>query len=402
VNTPRSDEDRHELMELTVFLLPKVEKVKVRVSAIDLQVSAVRHMLLLYTCSNLEKSKKCSWSVIDDVSNQGRMIADMDADVDVILEEAKDVAADAKADQVADVNENADIQGKTSESQAEIYKIDLDHANKVLSMQEEEPEPTKLQEVVDIVTTAKIITDVVTAASTTIATADVPIPAATTAAALKLTATPSRRRKGVVIRAPEESTTTSIIIHSEAKSKDKGKRISVEEPKPLKKQEQIEQDEKYARELEAELNRTIDWDKVIDHVNKKAKEDDVVKRYQAIKRKPQTEAQARKNIRIYFRNVAGYKMDYFKGISYDDIQEKATKTQKLDEEVEGLKRHLQIVPNDEDNVYTEATPLARKVHVVDYEFYNQNNKPYYKIKRARSVHGQAKVKSWKLLESCGV
>nr|GEW48381.1 hypothetical protein [Tanacetum cinerariifolium] len=66
--------------------------------------------------------------------------------------------------------------------------------------------------------------------------------------------------------------------------------------------------------------------------------------------------------------------------SQDD---KASKKQKLDEEVEELKRHLQIMSNDEDDVYTEATPLALK-------------------KNQRSVHGQAKVKSWKLLESCGV
>nr|GFA67675.1 hypothetical protein [Tanacetum cinerariifolium] len=71
------------------------------------------------------------------------------------------------------------------------------------------------------------------------------------------------------------------------------------------------------------------------------------------------------------------------------------------------------MPNDEDDVYTEATPLAHKGPIVDYEIYNENKKPYYKIKRAdglhqlylsflRSVHGQAKVKSWKLLESCSV
>nr|GFD22758.1 hypothetical protein [Tanacetum cinerariifolium] len=51
-----------------------------------------------------------------------------------------------------------------------------------------------------------------------------------------------------------------------------------------------------------------------DHVNKKAKEDKSVKRYQALKRKPQTKAQARKNMMIYLKNVAGFKMDYFKGI----------------------------------------------------------------------------------------
>nr|GEX72562.1 hypothetical protein [Tanacetum cinerariifolium] len=42
VNTPRSDKDRLELMKLTVFLLPSDEKVRVEVSAVDLQVFAVR------------------------------------------------------------------------------------------------------------------------------------------------------------------------------------------------------------------------------------------------------------------------------------------------------------------------------------------------------------------------
>nr|GEY20102.1 hypothetical protein [Tanacetum cinerariifolium] len=208
--------------------------------------------------------------------NKGRMVAEMDQDADVVLEETKDVAVDAKADQDAKVDESVDIQGRQAESQEEIYKIDLDHANKVLSMQEDESEPAELRTVVDIVTTVKLITEIVTAASTTITAVEVPVLAAITVAAFKLTAAPSRRTKGVVIRDPKE-------------------------------------------EFEAELNRKIDWDKVIDHVKKKAKEDPAVKRYQVLKRKPQTEAQARKNMMIYLKNVVGFKMDYFKGISYDDI-----------------------------------------------------------------------------------
>nr|GEW66595.1 hypothetical protein [Tanacetum cinerariifolium] len=51
---------------------------------------------------------------------------------------------------------------------------------------------------------------------------------------------------------------------------------------------------------------------------------------------------------------------------------KAAKKQKLGEEVEELRKHLQIVPYDNDDVYTEATPLARKVPVVDYEIYTEN------------------------------
>nr|GEZ29673.1 hypothetical protein [Tanacetum cinerariifolium] len=42
--------------------------------------------------------------------NKGRMITDMDADVDVVLEEAKEVAEDAKVDK------SVDIQGRQAES----------------------------------------------------------------------------------------------------------------------------------------------------------------------------------------------------------------------------------------------------------------------------------------------
>nr|GEY45597.1 copia protein [Tanacetum cinerariifolium] len=113
-------------------------------------------------------------TVMDDVSNQGRMITEIDQDADVVLEEIKDVADDiVKDDQDADVEESAHDQGRQAESQAEIYKIDLEHANKVLSMPEDESKPAEVQEVVDVVTTAKIIVEVVTTASITITAADV-------------------------------------------------------------------------------------------------------------------------------------------------------------------------------------------------------------------------------------
>nr|GFD17284.1 hypothetical protein [Tanacetum cinerariifolium] len=130
--------------------------------------------------------------------NEGK-IDKKDADEDATLEEV-----DAKKD--------ADVQGRLEEFQAQVYHLDLEHAQKVL------------------------ISAAATTAATTITAA--PMPKASAA----------RRRKGVVIRDPEETATPSIIVHSEPKSKDKGKGILVEEPKPLKKQEHIEQDEAYARE----------------------------------------------------------------------------------------------------------------------------------------------------------
>nr|GEV68011.1 hypothetical protein [Tanacetum cinerariifolium] len=47
VNTPRCDEDRLELMELMVFLLPKVEQVGIGVNAVDLQVNDVARLKAL-------------------------------------------------------------------------------------------------------------------------------------------------------------------------------------------------------------------------------------------------------------------------------------------------------------------------------------------------------------------
>nr|GEV98121.1 ribonuclease H-like domain-containing protein [Tanacetum cinerariifolium] len=149
-------------------------------------------------------------TVMDDESNQGRMIAEIDQDDVVALkddkEEDKDVADSVKDVEKAKVDESAQVQGRQAESQDEIYKIDMDHANKVLSMQEDETEPAEVQEVVDVVTTVKLITKVVTAASETvtaasaiITTAEAQVLATTTAtltaAPTRVVAAPSRRRK---------------------------------------------------------------------------------------------------------------------------------------------------------------------------------------------------------------
>nr|GEY91282.1 hypothetical protein [Tanacetum cinerariifolium] len=120
----------------------------------------------------------------------------------------------------------------------------------------------------------------------------------------------------------------------------------VEEPKPMKKKQHVELDEEYARKLHKELNKDIDWDTATEHAK-------------AIKSINETPAQ------------------------------KAAKRRTLNEEVKDvkdLKQHLEIVPDEDDDVFTEATPLARKVPVVDYQIIQLNNKPRYKIIRADGTH----------------
>nr|GEX66256.1 hypothetical protein [Tanacetum cinerariifolium] len=296
-------------------------------------------------------------TIMEDVINKGRMIDELDRDEGIELmgkkeEKNKDIANDDQAE-----GRHAKIQ---AEKQAKIYQIDMDHAAKVL----------KVQEVVEVVTTTKLITEVVTVASA-------PVSAAST-----------------IILATEPN--ILVVTITAEPVKDKGKGILVEKPKPMKKKQQVEMDEAYVRKLHEELNQDIDWDVAIE------------------------------NMIMYLKNTVGFKLDYFKGKSYDDIRlifeakfninmefllkskeqikeeenrglesinetpaQKAAKRRRLnqeDKDVEEIKQHLEIVPDEDDDVYTKATPLARKVIVVDYQIIHLNNKPRYKIIRADETH----------------
>nr|GEV54723.1 putative ribonuclease H-like domain-containing protein [Tanacetum cinerariifolium] len=282
----------------------------------------------------------------EDASKQGEIV-ELDADEDVTMEEVD-----------AEVTMDAD---------------DTDEA-----------EPTEVKEEIKVITAAKLMTEVVTTAAATIIITQVP------------KASAPKRRRGVIIQDPEEAATALVIMQSDLKSKDKGKGILVEEPKPLKRQAQIKQDEAFAKQLEAELNANINWNDVVDQVKRKERQDNTVIRYQALKRKHVTEAHVRKNMMVYLKNMVGFKMDFFRRMTYNDIIPIFEKhynlnqafLERVEEEVtEELKTHLQIIPNDnDDDVYTEATPLALKVFVVDYKIHHEHNKPYYKIIRADGTH----------------
>nr|GFB57054.1 hypothetical protein [Tanacetum cinerariifolium] len=110
---------------------------------------------------------------------------------------------DEAVELVVDQEKDAEVEGRHADKQAEIYNINLDHSSKVLSMQEDD---TEVQEAVGVVTTAKLITEVVTVAATQVVAASTPVPAAKPKT-LTITAAPAvstRKRKGVVIRDPEE------------------------------------------------------------------------------------------------------------------------------------------------------------------------------------------------------
>nr|GEY21110.1 hypothetical protein [Tanacetum cinerariifolium] len=208
----------------------EIIKLKARVKKLErlnkVKSSKLRRLKKVGTSQRVESSED-----VETVFNQGRISVDIETDKGIELE--------------VDQEKCAEVEGRQADIQAEIYNIDLDHSSKVLSMQED----TEVQEAVEVVTTAKLITEVVTIAATQVAAASTPIPAAKPAAkpkVLKITAAPAvstRKRKGVVIRDLEEE----LHIDTPAETptvKDKVKGILIEDPKPMKKKDQIEMDAK--------------------------------------------------------------------------------------------------------------------------------------------------------------
>nr|GEY90264.1 hypothetical protein [Tanacetum cinerariifolium] len=225
--------------------------------------------------------------------NMGRKIAYIDADVEINLEKV----------------------------QAQAYNLELDHQEKVLSMLDvNDEEPAGVEEVLEVVKAAKLITKVVTTTRVEVNAAnvqDTPIIDAEATKVIVQVPKP-RKRRGVIIQDLEE--TTTVTVQPKVQAKDKGKGILIEEPKPLKRQVQIDLDEEVARHLEAELNADINWNAMIEQVKRSERLTDAVMKYQALKRKHLTKAQARRNMIVYLKNMAGYKMNYFKGMSYDEIR----------------------------------------------------------------------------------
>nr|GEX31409.1 hypothetical protein [Tanacetum cinerariifolium] len=224
----------------------EITKLKTRVKKLEktnkVKTLKLRRLRKVGTSQRVDTSDD---TLVEDVSNQGRMIDELDKD------------------------EGAELMNEKEEKETEEVQ-DIT----VLSMQEDEP---KIQEVVEAVTTTKLITKVVAAVSETVSAAAV---------------------------VQEES--------------------SAKTPTETKSKEQMKEEESRAIAITNE-----------------------------------TPAQKAANRR---------------------------RLNKEDEDVEELKQHLEIVPDEDDDVYTEATPLARKVPVVDYQIIHVNNKPRYKIIKADGTH----------------
>nr|GEX42952.1 uncharacterized mitochondrial protein AtMg00810-like [Tanacetum cinerariifolium] len=310
---------------------------------------------LMDLCTNLSnKVLSLESEVIDIKSTYKAKIEKLERKVkrleeeNMVSKELKGVYSIVDSDEPVMKKEESSKQGR------KIAVIDAD----VLSMLDVNDEEHAGVE--EVVTAAKLITEVVTTAGVDVNAASVQDTPITVAEATKvIVEVPKpRKRKGVIIQDHEEITTT-VTVQQKVQAKDKGKAILIKEPKPLKRSKRLT---------------------------------DAVMKYQDLKRKPLTEAQARRNMIVYLKNMADYKMNYFKGMSYDEIRPLFEKYYNynqafLNEVNEGIKvPEKEIVPDDDDDVYADVTPLASKIPIVDYKIHTEINKPYFKIIRADGNH----------------
>nr|GEV72363.1 putative reverse transcriptase, RNA-dependent DNA polymerase [Tanacetum cinerariifolium] len=314
-----------DLEEAKIAQSMEIAKLKNRVKKLEKRRKSrptrMRRLKKVGTSKQVESSKeKDSLGAQEDASIQGRNIEDIDQDAEIALvDEAHGRKHDAEMFRVYDLEGN---------------EVFVDARKKTVK---------KEVSVVDPVTTAG---EVVNAASvedsatpTTATTADVDDELTLEKTLIEIkaakpkvisTAITTPRAKGIVFHKKVQA--HKPIVSS---SKDKCKAKMIELEKPLKKKAQIALDEEVARKLEDDVHATIDADR-----QSRAREES---------------AKKQKLAELEQAKVA-------------------------DDDNEELKRCLEIVPGDDDDVAIEATPLSSKSPtIVDYKIYREGKKSYSKI-----------------------
>nr|GEX06666.1 hypothetical protein [Tanacetum cinerariifolium] len=276
---------------------------------------------------------------------------------------------------LVNVHRDKDIFGVNNQDDTSMFNVDKD-------LQGEEVVEKKVAgkdvSVVEEINVASIATSI-TATAPTISMDEI-----TLAKSLIEIKTSKTKVKGIVIQEPSETPTPTSIVSSQQPSKvqDNGKGIMVEPEMPLKKKAQISLDEEFAFKLQAEED---EQERI---VREKAQQ----------------------------------------------IKEQMIENEN---EFSELKRCLEIVPDDGDDVTIDATPLSSKSPtIVDYKIYKEWRKSFFQIFNAdvkdifiktkpvddmdsflmhtlktmfehyvkdiiwKSQQGLTKVKSWKLFYSC--
>nr|GEW35050.1 putative reverse transcriptase domain-containing protein [Tanacetum cinerariifolium] len=186
------------------------------------------------------------------------------------------------------------------------------------------------------------------------------------------------------------------------------KRLHDEQVEQAATGEKQEQDDfKRAQVLQQQYDQkqeNVDW-KVIEQMQDKHL--DNIMKYQSLKRKPISIAQARKNMIVYLKNMAGYKMEHFRDMTYD--QKRVVEETQLQESFKKLRAKVEVsgshstqdtpthAPKEmsEEDVKNmleiilvsefKVEALQVKYRLIDWEIHSKGSRSYWKIIRVGGI-----------------
>nr|GEX88179.1 hypothetical protein [Tanacetum cinerariifolium] len=172
------------------------------------------------------------------------------------------------------------------------------------------------------------------------------------------------KAKGIVLQEPSETPTPADSFQQPSKAKDKGKAIMIEPEKPLKRKDQIMINEEVTRNLEAQMQAELEEEERL--ARQKEEEANIAlieswdnTRYDGCRFEKAAEDSSKR--------AAG------------KLEQEDAKRQRIEEENESakLKRCLEIIPNNDEDVTIKATPLSSKSPtIVDYKIYKEGMKSF--------------------------
>nr|GEX14164.1 hypothetical protein [Tanacetum cinerariifolium] len=209
------------------------------------------------------------------------------------------------------------------------------------------------------------------------------------------------KAKVIVFQEPCESTTT-IISSKPSHDKVTSARLAREKVKQEKRanialietwddiQVKINDDHQLAEILQAQEQEELsDAEKatLFQQLLEKRRKHFAAKRAEKKRNKPPTQAQQRKIMCTYLKNMKGYKLKDLKLKEFDTIQqmfEKAFRRQKLDDdkEITELKQLMKIIPDDEEVAIDAISLAVKSPRIVDCKIHKEGKKSYYQIVRA--------------------
>ncbi|GJV69302.1 hypothetical protein Tco_1484811 [Tanacetum coccineum] len=257
-------------------------------------------------------------------------------------------------------SDDEDSLGEDASKQGRINAIDKDEDITLVSFHKVHDEINIIENVVEVINTTKLIVDaaLVSAAETTIS--------AATATKIIDDATLAPKKKGLVIQelAEQEQEANIALINTWDDIQAK-----IDDDHQLAKRMQAQEQEDLSDAEKATLFQQL-LEKIRKHF--------AAKRVKEKRNKPPIQAQQRKIMCTYLKNIEGYKLNELKLFGFDAIQKMFDRAFKRVNTCVDFRTELE---EDEEEVAIDAIPLAVKP-IIGWKIYKEGKKSYYQIMRA--------------------